>query len=142
MTTEGYGCYFEEKLPGYWYLFVAQNNETKGGAGEYDKHGPYKSFGEAEIFLINNFPNPHGYEVYPHPNGSDVTWVRDQPRTDDEWQEEFVNRVCTVDDAEPDEPPIIPPAQKGQPTPGLSVVRTFVRDDPRYEPFAAHSVGK
>ena len=72
MST-GLDCYFEEKKPGEWYLFLEQEYGSKLDI-EYDKYGPFPTFTVAEAYLRANFANPGGYSVDPHPDSTDRSW--------------------------------------------------------------------
>lgn len=58
MST-GLDCYFEEKQPNEWYLFLEEDYGSKLDPG-YDKYGPFTTFAEAHDYLNDNFANPGG----------------------------------------------------------------------------------
>lgn len=72
MST-GLDCQFKEKKPNEWYMFLEESYGSKFDI-EYDKYGPFKTFAEAMRYLENNFANPGGYGVLPHPDSQDNTW--------------------------------------------------------------------
>lgn len=77
MST-GLDCYFEERTPGEWYLFLEQSYGNKIDP-EYDQYGPFATFKQAKDYLSANFANPGGYSVEVHPDSTDTTvedWMR------------------------------------------------------------------
>lgn len=72
MST-GLDCYFEEKQPGEWYLFLEEEYGHKLDI-VYDKFGPFITFTEAREFLDYNFANPGGWGVHPHKDSIDKSW--------------------------------------------------------------------
>lgn len=75
MST-GLDCYFEEKTPNEWYLFLEQDYGSKFDP-EYDKYGPFDTFAVALAYLDRNFANPGGWSEYPHPDSTDRSWDDD-----------------------------------------------------------------
>jgi hypothetical protein len=67
MST-GLDCYFEEKEPGQWWLYL----ESYSYRDEYEEYGPFTSFPEAQAHLHDNFTNPGGYsvELHEHTDGT------------------------------------------------------------------------
>lgn len=72
MST-GLDCYFEEKQPGEWYLFLEEDYGYKLDIS-YDKYGPFATFEQARKYLHHNFANPGGYDISPHPDSNDKSW--------------------------------------------------------------------
>lgn len=75
MST-GLDCYFEEKRPNEWYLFLEEEYGHKMDI-DYDRYGPFRTFAEARNYLNNNFANPGGYSIQHHPESHDHTWELD-----------------------------------------------------------------
>ena len=75
MST-GLDCYFEEKEPNEWYMYLEEDYGSKIDI-EYDQYGPFRTFAEAQKYLQNNFANPGGYGIDPHPDSTDKTWEFD-----------------------------------------------------------------
>jgi len=72
-VSTGLDCYFEEKKPNEWYLFLEQEYGHKLDP-EYDKYGPFPTFKVALAYLGKNFANPGGFGVLNHPDSTDDTW--------------------------------------------------------------------
>lgn len=72
MST-GLDCYFEEKRPGEWYLFLEEEYGSKLDI-DYDRYGPFKTFTLARDYLNQNFANPGGYSIHNHPESTDKSW--------------------------------------------------------------------
>lgn len=72
MST-GLDCYFKEEQPNKWFLFLEQDYGSKLDP-EYDKFGPFHTFRLARVYLNDNFANPGGYQVDPHPDSTDESW--------------------------------------------------------------------
>lgn len=75
MST-GLDCYFEEKNPGEWYLFLEEMYGSKLDI-DYDQYGPFKTFTQARNYLSYNFANPGGWSVHPHEDSTDMSWKLD-----------------------------------------------------------------
>lgn len=75
MST-GLDCYFEEKKPGEWWLYLEEMYGHKLDI-EYDEYGPFPTFEVAHSYLNKYFANPGGYAVYSHPESTDKSWQLD-----------------------------------------------------------------
>lgn len=72
MST-GLDCYFEEKQPGEWYLFLEEEYGYKLDIN-YDRYGPFSTFVKAREYLNHNFANLGGYSINSHPESTDRSW--------------------------------------------------------------------
>lgn len=60
MST-GADCHIEEREPGKWYYKIQQY--PYGATEDYDKHGPFSSFGAVQKHMDRHYANPGGYSV-------------------------------------------------------------------------------
>lgn len=72
MST-GLDCHFTEKKPGEWFMSLEQEYGHKLDP-EYDEYGPFATFEVAHQYLRDNFANPGGFSIGPHPDSTDTSW--------------------------------------------------------------------
>lgn len=74
--SSGLDCYFEEKKPNEWYMYLEESYGDKLDP-DYEEFGPFETFTIAQKYLRDNFQNPGGYSVLAHPDSTDKSWEWD-----------------------------------------------------------------